>query len=92
MICETAKAELEAGTAIILDVRAPWEFMRGKVRGAINIPMQEIPARHHEFLGKKSYVYCVSGNRSGQVANYLTSLGHDSVNVGGLAQHMGCIE
>lgn len=92
MICEQVKDKVEAGTAIIIDCRSPMEYARGKVRGSVNIPMQEIPARHHEFKDKKSYVYCASGNRSGQVAAYLNSLGHDSVNVGGLAQHIGCID
>ena len=92
MICEQVKDKVEAGEAIVIDCRNPWEFARGKVRGAVNIPMNEIPARHQEFMHMESYIYCASGHRSGQVAAYLTSLGHVSTNVGGLAQHMGCIE
>lgn len=68
---------------IILDVRSEWEFERGHIEGAINIPNEEIG--HAEELAllpdkeKMILVYCRSGNRSKQAASKLAILGYKNI-------------
>lgn len=65
-------------------VRSYMEFMGGNVEGSINIPLQEIPQRIEEFKSEHPVVVCcASGNRSGQAAMYLKSMGIDNVVNGG---------
>lgn len=50
---------LEKGTAIVVDVRSPESFKMGHIRGAINVPEQEITKRKDEFpRDKKIVFYC----------------------------------
>ena len=68
----------------IVDVRTPGEYMGGKAAGALNIPLNEIPARVEEIKALKMplILCCASGNRSGQATAYLTSNGIECVNGG----------
>ena len=68
----------------IVDVRTPAEFMGGHVVDSINIPLNEITDRMEEIKSLKSplILCCASGNRSGQVANYLTANGISCFNGG----------
>lgn len=68
----------------IVDVRTPLEFMGGNVEGSINIPLNEIH-QHIEEIKKMQQpivLCCASGNRSGQAAMYLQSLGISCKNGG----------
>ena len=68
-----------------VDVRERSEFEAGRMPGAVNIPMSEVPL-HFAELARKQRVYlsCLSGRRSGMVARTLSYLGfHDVVNVTG---------
>jgi 3-mercaptopyruvate sulfurtransferase SseA len=50
---------LEKGTAIVVDVRSPESYKLGHIRGAINIPEQEIVRRKDEMpRDKKIVFYC----------------------------------
>ena len=62
---------LESG-ALIVDVRTPEEYRAGRVPGAVNLPVEEV-ARWADTLPKDKpvYLYCRSGNRSRQAAEYL---------------------
>ena len=68
----------------IVDVRTPGEFMGGHVTGSVNIPLIEVPYRMEELKKLKVplILCCASGNRSGQVENYLSSNGVTCVNGG----------
>lgn len=68
----------------IIDVRSPGEYMGGHVSGSINIPLQEIPERIHEFdnLAQPFILCCASGGRSGQATHYLSQLGKECYNGG----------
>jgi len=67
---------IKEGKATVVDVRTPAEFMGGHVKGSINIPLQEIPARMAEFKKMENIVLCcASGNRSGQATVYLKQNG-----------------
>lgn len=68
----------------IIDVRTPAEFMGGHVAGSINIPMSEIERRLEEIKSFDEHLIfcCASGNRSGQVTNFLKQFGVDCENGG----------
>lgn len=68
----------------IVDVRTTGEFMGANVPGSINIPLNEIPTRIHEFSTFQNPIVlcCASGNRSGQATHYLKSNGVDCENGG----------
>ena len=54
-----AKAALDAGTAVFLDVRSAGAFADSHVAGAVNIPEAELPNRLGE-LDKQDWIitYC----------------------------------
>ena len=59
--------ELQNRGAIIIDVRTPAEFKTGHIRGAINIPVDQIKLKTAELKKKNMPVItcCRSGARSG---------------------------
>ena len=92
---DDAKALLDDGEAVVIDVREPAEILAtGKVPGSINIPLAEFLARadpgspdHEPALqpDKTVILYCASGKRSLFAGNKLVELGYREVfNLGGL--------
>ncbi|MCS6990292.1 MAG: rhodanese-like domain-containing protein [Chitinophagales bacterium] len=70
--------------AFLVDVRSPEEFAAGSVPGAVNIPLDTVPARISEFQNKGPIVvFCRSGNRSGQAKAILEQNGIQNVHNGG---------
>ena len=62
--------------AFLVDVRTPEEFSGGSAKGAVNIPLGNLPNQLSKFKGKNTIVvFCRSGNRSSQVASYLQEQG-----------------
>lgn len=68
--------------AVIIDVRTAGEFQSGKIKGARNIDLmgsgfmerlQNLPK------SKKYYLYCRSGNRSGQACETMADMGFESI-------------
>lgn len=80
------KEMIEAGAKII-DVRSVGEFADEAYPGAVNIPLNVLPAKLGE-LGPKDkpiILYCASGARSAQAARLLKQSGYTAVvNAGGL--------
>lgn len=77
---EVSIKEQVAKGALLVDVRSPEEFASGSVKGAVNIPLDEVESRVNEFKGKPSViVFCRSGNRSGQAKSILESAGIKNV-------------
>ena len=68
----------------IIDVRTPAEYSAGSAEGSINIPLGEIKSRVGEIrqMPKPVILCCASGNRSGQAAMYLQSIGIECRNGG----------
>jgi flagellin-like protein len=67
----------EPNNVIILDVRTPGEWRGGYIKGALLIPMRDVP----QSLGKipkdkKIIVVCATGARSGAVTSYLDESGY----------------
>ncbi len=65
-----------SGEVLVVDVRTPMEFAQGHVPGARNYPLEAIDAWWHQLpKDKPVYLYCRSGNRSRQAAEYLKGKG-----------------
>lgn len=76
----TAAAAKNRDDVILIDVREQWEYDEGHIPGITLIPMNEIPNRLSEIpTDKEVIVTCRSGNRSGQVTDYLRKNGFDNV-------------
>ncbi len=75
----------EKEDVILLDTRTPWEYMRGRAEGFINIPLDDLRERLGELdKNKKIYVMCQSGLRSYLATRILMQNGFDAYNfVGG---------
>ncbi|WP_234554965.1 rhodanese-like domain-containing protein [Thermus caliditerrae] len=70
---------LESG-AVVVDVRTPQEFAAGHVPGAINLPVEAITSWADQVpKDKPVYLYCRSGNRSRQAAEYLKKKGYTNL-------------
>jgi len=76
--------ELIQKGAFLVDVRSPGEFASGSAKGAVNIPLDKIPASIEHFKNKEHIiVFCRSGNRSGQALSILKQNGIANVYNGG---------
>jgi rhodanese-related sulfurtransferase len=74
----------EHGTAYVIDVREPAEYVSGHVPGALLIPLGTLGVRAAEFpRGRTVYIVCASGNRSLRAAQALADSGFDAVSVAG---------
>jgi phage shock protein E len=76
-------------TAVVIDVRTPGEFDGGHLEGAINIDVQsaDFESRISELDPDVTYyVYCRSGNRSGQAIDRMAELGFTDLTNGGSVQ------
>jgi rhodanese-related sulfurtransferase len=67
---------------LLLDVRTPAEYGQGHLAGALNVPVDEVAARHG-VLGvphdRELVVYCKSGKRAARARDTLQSLGYTNV-------------
>lgn len=76
--------ELVNKGAQIIDVRSPEEFKGGHIKGAINIPLQNLLAHLSRInKGKPVITCCASGMRSASAKNLLKSKGFPVVYNGG---------
>ncbi len=70
--------------AYLVDVRSREEFSAGSVKGAVNIPLDQIQQNAAKFKGKKNIVvFCRSGMRSSQAKSILERMGVANVTNGG---------
>lgn len=85
--CSAQQPKVDVKNAFLVDVRTPEEFAEGSVKGAINIPLNEIGLRLTEFKDKQQIVvFCRSGNRSSQAEAILKQNGFSNVVNGGTWQ------
>ena len=77
--------------ALLVDVRSREEYAAGHVPDAINLPVQELPARMSELPRDRALVvYCRSGHRSGRAAELLKEAGYGQVhNLGAMSRWPG---
>ncbi len=72
------------GSVFLLDTRTPFEVMRGKIDGFVNIPLDELRERMDEIpKDRPIYVHCHSGLRSYLACRILTGNGYDCYNLAG---------
>jgi rhodanese-related sulfurtransferase len=78
--------------AILIDVRQPDEFERGRIPGARNVPSQKLRDFSLEVTDKDTpiYVYCLSGARSARAVRALRGVGFTNViDLGGILDYTG---
>ncbi|PXW92714.1 rhodanese-related sulfurtransferase [Streptohalobacillus salinus] len=77
----------------IIDVREPFELLEGKIPGAINLPLGDLPAKLNELDKAKEYhVVCLSGARSQSAVQFMANQGFNAVNLtGGMMFYQGPI-
>lgn len=83
----TIESEVNKGDALLVDVRTAAEFNAGNYAPAKNVSLQTIEAKKFPTQDKtaKIYLYCNSGNRSGQATTILKKAGYTNVvDLGGL--------
>lgn len=84
---QDAKALMDEGGYIILDVRTAGEFAGGHIKGAINHPVEDIANISRSIADKdaKILLYCRSGGRSKMAAYAMIQQGYRNViDFGGL--------
>ena len=71
--------------AVILDVRTKGEFQSGHIKGAINIPVDQLRNNLNKLKDKNKPIItcCASGIRSASAKNILKSNGYSEVYNGG---------
>ncbi|NNC94906.1 MAG: rhodanese-like domain-containing protein [Chitinophagales bacterium] len=80
------KKLLSTEGVMVIDVREPYEFDELHYKGAVNVPLGNLPSRLsklNEAQGSPIVFYCQSGNRSGSAAKFAISHGFDNVHNGG---------
>ena len=91
---DQAKAMVEKGEALVVDVRDPQEVAAsGRIKGAVNVSRGMLEFRadpespYHDKAfdrGKPVLVYCASGGRAALAGKLLKDFGYDKVyNLGG---------
>ena len=68
---EEAAAWLQAGEAILIDVREPDEWDESHLLAATNIPLGDIPSRTKDIPAGEVWVHCRMGGRAGKACDYL---------------------
>lgn len=77
-------AQIINAGAFLVDVRSPSEFSSEKVKGSVNIPVDQIQNNLSKFKGKGNIVvFCRSGMRSSQAKAILERNGIINVTNGG---------
>ena len=91
-----ANAAIQAGTAVLVDVREPMEWSSGVAKPAALLALSDLRGSRtgwKPFLeknrGKQIIVYCASGARSGSAARLLRKEGHNAINLGGFSRWAG---
>lgn len=73
-------AQLGRNDVLIVDVRTPAEYAEGHIAGAVNHPLQTIETWYKDLpKDKPVYLYCHSGNRSQQAAEFLKKKGFSNI-------------
>ena len=90
---EVAARDAAAGTAVIIDVREPAEWSAGVAAPAVLLPLSDLRGARREwgpFLaahrGRRLFLYCAAGGRSGVAAGLLRREGWATENLGSYAR------
>jgi rhodanese-related sulfurtransferase len=81
---EQAEARLANRELVLVDVRQAFEVERGRIHGAINIPLRQLRGRLPELDRDRPVAFlCHSGARSSRATSIAIKAGYDAVNVQG---------
>ena len=83
---------LDQGTELFLvDMRDSHSYRRSHIRGAVNIPSEELKGRIAELpFDRLVVLYCYHGPNSMRAARYLASRGYEAADVyGGIQAYRG---
>ena len=81
---EEAFAESSAGSAVIVDVREPYEWDAAHIPGSLHIPLGELELRYDELrTNQRVIAVCQSGSRSAAATAALRSVEIDARNLRG---------
>ncbi|MFJ6279567.1 rhodanese-like domain-containing protein [Arthrobacter subterraneus] len=81
---ESVSVDAISEDTAVLDVREDYEWEAGHIKGALHIPVDQIPARLDELDPDEDlHVICRTGGRSFRVAEWLVGNGYSAVNVRG---------
>jgi rhodanese-related sulfurtransferase len=88
---EVARAEHEAGRALLVDIREPEEHATGVAAGALLVPMRQLNRRLHEIPtdpGQPVLLICHTQNRSRATVRALRAHGYTNVHFvnGGMSE------
>jgi rhodanese-related sulfurtransferase len=71
---------MSQGKPVLLDVREPYEFAEGHIRGARNVPLGTLADKAGRLdPGVQTLLICASGHRSARGARQLTKAGFTEV-------------
>lgn len=77
---------------VFIDVREPFEFFLGHVKGAINIPPADLMAGASKLKDvpkdTELVLYCLSGSRSNTSMHYLRQMGYTNLTNGINKKHV----
>lgn len=75
----------------LVDLRDRSAFAREHIRGAINIPVEELPERLYELpVDRLIVLYCYHGPHSMRAARWLDQMGYEAADVyGGIEAYRG---
>ena len=76
---------LQSGSYTLIDVREDYEYRMGHIVGALNLPASSFPMNLGSIkaISGLKILYCRSGARSAQLANYLKNNGISNLYNGG---------
>ncbi len=80
------------GSVELIDIREPYEFQSGSIKGAKNIPMNTLLGNPKAYLKSEGpyYIVCQSGGRSQRACGALIKEGYNVINVaGGVGSYCG---
>lgn len=73
-------SSIDSGKGVLIDVRAPEEFNLGTIKGALNIPLDELRDRLSELpRDKEIYIFCQVGLRGYLACRILMQKGYSNV-------------
>lgn len=91
-----AHARIQAGTAVLIDVREPGEWRSGVAAPATLLPMSDFRGAQKQWSAflraqrdKELILYCATGMRSGMLAMTLRKQGYRVANLGGFGAWSG---
>lgn len=79
---EVKQALDEKQDVLLIDVRTPEEFAKNRIKGAINLPVDQVEEQIRSVIPdkeKKIYVYCLSASRSVHAVDAMKKLGYTNV-------------